>query len=91
MVDAAEEGARTRYRPVMMTALAFIIGVVPLVFATGAGAGGRESIGTTVFGGMILACLSACFSCRCCSSGSSCSPAPPSGSSVEAAVTARHE
>lgn len=52
---AAEEGARTRYRPVMMTALAFIIGVLPLVFATGAGAGGRESIGTTVFGGMILA------------------------------------
>ena len=52
---AAEEGARTRYRPVMMTALAFIIGVLPLVFATGAGAGGRVSIGTTVFGGMILA------------------------------------
>jgi multidrug efflux pump len=53
--DAADEGARTRYRPVMMTALAFIIGVVPLVVATGAGAGGRKSIGTTVFGGMILA------------------------------------
>jgi len=54
---AAEEGARTRYRPVMMTALAFIIGVLPLVFAVGAGAGGRQSIGTTVFGGMILASL----------------------------------
>jgi multidrug efflux pump len=53
--QAADEGARTRYRPVMMTALAFIIGVVPLVIATGAGAGGRQSIGTTVFGGMILA------------------------------------
>ena len=52
---AAEEGARTRYRPVMMTALAFIVGVVPLVIATGAGAGARQSIGTTVFGGMILA------------------------------------
>jgi multidrug efflux pump len=52
---AAEDGSRTRYRPVMMTALAFIIGVVPLVFATGAGAGARQSIGTTVFGGMILA------------------------------------
>jgi multidrug efflux pump len=52
---AAEEGSRTRYRPVMMTALAFIIGVVPLVIATGAGAGARQSIGTTVFGGMILA------------------------------------
>ena len=55
ILAAAEEGARTRYRPVMMTALAFIIGVLPLVFATGAGAGGRQSIGTTVFGGMILA------------------------------------
>ena len=53
--QAADEGARTRFRPVMMTALAFIIGVVPLVIATGAGAGGRQSIGTTVFGGMILA------------------------------------
>ncbi len=53
--DAAEDGARTRFRPVMMTALAFIIGMVPLVVATGAGAGGRTSIGTTVFGGMILA------------------------------------
>ncbi|MGE0258391.1 MAG: efflux RND transporter permease subunit [Alphaproteobacteria bacterium] len=52
---AAEEGARTRYRPVMMTALSFIIGVVPLVLATGAGAGARVSIGTTVFGGMVLA------------------------------------
>jgi multidrug efflux pump len=55
VLDAGEEAARTRYRPVMMTALAFIIGVLPLVFATGAGAGGRQSIGTTVFGGMILA------------------------------------
>jgi multidrug efflux pump len=38
-----------------MTAVAFIIGVVPLVVATGAGAGARQSIGTTVFGGMVLA------------------------------------
>src|SRR5439155_5516180 len=45
--QAAEEGARTRYRPVMMTALAFVVGVVPLVIATGAGAGARVSIGTT--------------------------------------------
>jgi multidrug efflux pump len=52
---AAEQGARIRYRPVMMTALAFIIGVLPLVAATGAGAGARSSIGTTVFGGMVLA------------------------------------
>jgi hydrophobe/amphiphile efflux-1 (HAE1) family protein len=55
LIAAAEEGARTRYRPVMMTALAFIVGVVPLVIATGAGAGARQSIGTTVFGGMVLA------------------------------------
>ncbi len=52
---AGEEGARTRYRPVMMTALAFIFGMVPMVIATGAGAGARQSIGTTVFGGMALA------------------------------------
>ena len=52
---AAVDGARTRYRPVMMTALAFIFGVVPLVVANGAGAGARVSIGTTVFGGMVLA------------------------------------
>jgi hydrophobe/amphiphile efflux-1 (HAE1) family protein len=55
ITGAAEEGSRTRYRPVMMTALAFLVGVVPLVVATGAGAGARQSIGTTVFGGMILA------------------------------------
>jgi multidrug efflux pump subunit AcrB len=54
-VRSAEEGACTRYRPVMMTAVAFILGVVPLVIATGAGAGARQSIGTTVFGGMVLA------------------------------------
>lgn len=55
VIQAADEAARTRYRPVMMTALAFIVGVIPLVLATGAGAGGRRSIGTTVFGGMVLA------------------------------------
>jgi multidrug efflux pump subunit AcrB len=52
---AAELGARMRYRAVLMTAVAFIIGVIPLVIATGAGAGARQSIGTTVFGGMLLA------------------------------------
>jgi multidrug efflux pump len=57
IAGAAEEGSRTRFRPVMMTALAFIIGVIPLVIATGAGAGARQSIGTTVFGGMLLASL----------------------------------
>jgi len=46
-----------RFRAIVMTALAFIFGVVPLVIASGAGAGARQSIGTTVFGGMIAATL----------------------------------
>jgi hydrophobe/amphiphile efflux-1 (HAE1) family protein len=54
---AALDGAETRFRAVLMTAVAFILGVVPLVIASGAGAGARQSIGTTVFGGMILATL----------------------------------
>jgi multidrug efflux pump subunit AcrB len=52
---AAEQAAEIRYRPVMMTALAFIVGVIPLLIASGAGAIARQSIGTTVFGGMVLA------------------------------------
>jgi HAE1 family hydrophobic/amphiphilic exporter-1 len=55
IVDAAIEAARIRLRPILMTSLAFILGVVPLVFATGAGRAGRISVGTTVFGGMIAA------------------------------------
>ena len=55
--QAALDGAETRFRAVLMTAVAFIFGVVPLVIASGAGAGARRSIGTTVFGGMILATL----------------------------------
>jgi multidrug efflux pump len=55
--QAALDGAETRFRAVLMTAVAFILGVVPLVVASGAGAGARQSIGTTVFGGMILATL----------------------------------
>lgn len=51
---AALEAARIRLRPILMTAFAFIFGVVPLVIATGAGANARHSLGTTVFGGMIL-------------------------------------
>jgi len=54
-VDAAIEAARIRLRPILMTSLAFILGVIPLVIATGAGAAGRKSVGTTVFGGMIAA------------------------------------
>jgi HAE1 family hydrophobic/amphiphilic exporter-1 len=55
IVEAAIEAARIRLRPILMTSLAFILGVVPLVFATGAGRAGRISVGTTVFGGMIAA------------------------------------
>jgi HAE1 family hydrophobic/amphiphilic exporter-1 len=54
-IDAAIEAARIRLRPILMTSLAFILGVVPLLLATGAGAAGRVSVGTTVFGGMIAA------------------------------------
>ncbi len=55
IVEAAVEAARIRLRPILMTSLAFILGVVPLVFAQGAGRAGRVSVGTTVFGGMIAA------------------------------------
>jgi HAE1 family hydrophobic/amphiphilic exporter-1 len=55
IVDAAIEAARIRLRPILMTSLAFILGVLPLVLAKGAGRAGRHSVGTTVFGGMIAA------------------------------------
>jgi HAE1 family hydrophobic/amphiphilic exporter-1 len=47
------QAARTRLRPILMTSLAFILGVVPLVLATGAGAEMRQALGTTVFSGML--------------------------------------
>ncbi len=53
--DAAIEAARLRLRPILMTSLAFVMGILPLVFATGAGASARHSMGTGVFGGMIAA------------------------------------
>ncbi|MGL5631629.1 MAG: efflux RND transporter permease subunit, partial [Azovibrio sp.] len=53
--DAAVEAARLRFRPIIMTSLAFVLGVFPLVKATGAGAEARKSMGTGVFGGMIAA------------------------------------
>ncbi len=53
--DAAIEAARIRFRAIMMTALAFVFGVLPMVFATGAGAQSRVSVGSTVFGGMVAA------------------------------------
>jgi HAE1 family hydrophobic/amphiphilic exporter-1 len=55
VVDAAIEAARIRLRPILMTSLAFILGVMPLVFASGAGMEGRHSVGTAVAGGMFFA------------------------------------
>ncbi len=53
--EAAADAARLRFRPIAMTSLAFVLGVVPLVLATGAGAAARQSMGSGVFGGMIVA------------------------------------
>jgi len=55
--EAAVEAARIRLRPILMTSLAFVLGVVPLVVASGAGEHGRHSVGTTVFGGMIVSTI----------------------------------
>jgi multidrug efflux pump subunit AcrB len=54
VAEAAREAARLRFRPILMTSFAFILGVVPLLVASGAGAASRHSIGTTVFGGMLM-------------------------------------
>ena len=54
LIEAAVEAARIRLRPILMTSFAFILGVVPLMLAHGAGQEGRHSVGTTVFGGMIM-------------------------------------
>ncbi len=55
IIDAAMEAGRLRLRPILMTAFAFIFGVLPLMFATGAGAASRQSLGTAVLGGMVSA------------------------------------
>jgi HAE1 family hydrophobic/amphiphilic exporter-1/multidrug efflux pump len=55
LVEAAVEAARLRFRPIVMTSLAFILGVMPLAISTGAGAASRHSIGTGVIGGMLAA------------------------------------
>jgi HAE1 family hydrophobic/amphiphilic exporter-1 len=57
IAEAAIEGSRLRFRPVMMTSFAFIAGLVPLVIASGAGSISRRSVGTPVFGGMLAAAL----------------------------------
>jgi HAE1 family hydrophobic/amphiphilic exporter-1 len=62
IAEAALEAARTRFRPILMTSFAFILGVVPLVLATGAGASARKSIGIAVFSGMLAStCLAVLF------------------------------
>ena len=61
LVDAAIEACRMRLRPIIMTSLAFILGVVPLTIATGAGSGSQHAIGTGVIGGMITATVLAIF------------------------------
>jgi multidrug efflux pump subunit AcrB len=58
---AALEAARLRFRPILMTSLAFILGVAPLAFSSGAGAGARISVGTGVMGGMLAATFLAIF------------------------------
>ncbi|WP_298350928.1 efflux RND transporter permease subunit [Rhodoblastus sp.] len=57
ILDAAREASRARFRPILMTSFAFILGVVPLVVATGAGANARRSLGISVFSGMIASTL----------------------------------
>ncbi|MHB2166453.1 efflux RND transporter permease subunit [Alsobacter sp. R-9] len=62
IIEAAIAASKTRFRPILMTSFAFILGVLPLVFATGAGANGRRSLGLSVFSGMIAStCLAVVF------------------------------
>ena len=62
IMESAIEAARARFRPILMTSFAFILGVLPLVLATGAGANARKSIGITVFSGMLAStCLAVLF------------------------------
>jgi HAE1 family hydrophobic/amphiphilic exporter-1 len=56
-LQAAIEGAKLRFRPILMTSLAFILGVVPLLTAAGAGSEARRVMGTTVFSGMVVATI----------------------------------
>jgi HAE1 family hydrophobic/amphiphilic exporter-1 len=57
IVQAAIEGAVARLRPILMTSFAFIFGIMPLMFTTGAGAAGNKSIGTAAVGGMLIGTL----------------------------------
>jgi multidrug efflux pump len=61
LVEATVHAARQRLRPILMTSLAFILGVLPLALASGAGSGGQNAIGTGVIGGMVSATVLAIF------------------------------
>ena len=61
IVQAAIEAARLRIRPIIMTSMAFVLGVIPLMISNGAGAGSQHSIGTAVVGGMLTATFLAIF------------------------------
>ena len=61
VVKATMEAVKLRLRPIIMTSLAFILGIIPLMFSAGAGAISRQTIGWTVFGGMLIATLLAIF------------------------------
>jgi multidrug efflux pump len=61
LIEATLEACRLRFRPILMTSIAFIVGVLPLAISTGAGANGRHAIGTGVMGGMIAATVLAVF------------------------------
>jgi len=61
ILDAAVEASRLRFRPILMTSFSFILGIVPLVRATGAGAASRQALGTAVFGGMVAATVLSVF------------------------------
>ncbi len=55
--EAALEASRLRFRPVLMTAISFVFGTLPLLIASGAGAASRQAVGTAVFGGMLIATI----------------------------------
>jgi HAE1 family hydrophobic/amphiphilic exporter-1 len=57
LLEATLEGAKSRFRPIIMTSLAFGFGVMPLAFASGAGAGAQRAIGTAVLGGVVTSTL----------------------------------
>jgi multidrug efflux pump len=61
LIEATLEASRLRFRPILMTSIAFVLGVLPLAISTGAGANGRHAIGTGVMGGMIAATVLAVF------------------------------